>query len=443
MKPSRQSRAAKALRTGLSWRDGRPRWEPSPSSRAAGLKGRDLKHADGSWLSHGEAVDLCERRALWAGLIRDAAAGGVVTETARQDLHAALEKLRPPADEAAKQRRRLLQDLLDVATTLLGAPPKPPIAQPGAHTLRQMVDGYFADVAARRHKCKISPSSERAYRRQSERLLAKFGAGEPHSVVDRGRLVLWYEELQTVDGLSLANANQCMAATAALFAWSTRQSPPWREASPATRLGIETPDGRLVFWEVDEEMAYVPWLDAHGLADLADALVGLIWTGASPVDLCKTNLPDLAGDTWRYTRQKTGMEGLPAIVQPLKARLARRKAQALTAIGDPFLLDPRTGRRHTPASLSKLHLEAKAAAIAAGALPESFREKRLQDCRDTCVTRLFASGTPLERIFPWTAHGAKAIARIARAHYLSLMEKGSLEMAEKLMSWAAAEGMKW
>jgi hypothetical protein len=35
---------------GLFWRDGRPRWVASPSQRRAGLKGLDLKDAEGNWL---------------------------------------------------------------------------------------------------------------------------------------------------------------------------------------------------------------------------------------------------------------------------------------------------------------------------------------------------------------------------------------------------------
>ena len=34
----------------LKWRDGRPRWEPGPTLRAKGWKGRDLKSEQGEWL---------------------------------------------------------------------------------------------------------------------------------------------------------------------------------------------------------------------------------------------------------------------------------------------------------------------------------------------------------------------------------------------------------
>lgn len=40
------------------WRDGRPRWVPSPRLRGRGARGRDLKDADGQWLDIGAAINL-------------------------------------------------------------------------------------------------------------------------------------------------------------------------------------------------------------------------------------------------------------------------------------------------------------------------------------------------------------------------------------------------
>lgn len=40
----------------MVWRDGRPRWEPSPTARTFGFKGVDLKDENGRWLSYEDAV---------------------------------------------------------------------------------------------------------------------------------------------------------------------------------------------------------------------------------------------------------------------------------------------------------------------------------------------------------------------------------------------------
>ncbi|MCZ4073576.1 hypothetical protein [Agrobacterium sp. LMR679] len=41
----------------VSWRNGRPRFNPSRTLREAGYVGEDLRHKDGRWMSAGEALD--------------------------------------------------------------------------------------------------------------------------------------------------------------------------------------------------------------------------------------------------------------------------------------------------------------------------------------------------------------------------------------------------
>jgi hypothetical protein len=50
------------------WRDGRPRWEPSPTLRKLGWKGRDLKDGKGSYLSLQHALDEAHMINLKAGV---------------------------------------------------------------------------------------------------------------------------------------------------------------------------------------------------------------------------------------------------------------------------------------------------------------------------------------------------------------------------------------
>lgn len=40
----------------FKWRGGRPRWEPGPSLRARGIRGRDLKDVSGNWLDEEDAI---------------------------------------------------------------------------------------------------------------------------------------------------------------------------------------------------------------------------------------------------------------------------------------------------------------------------------------------------------------------------------------------------
>jgi hypothetical protein len=50
------------------WRDGRPRWEPSPTLRKLGWKGRDLKDGKGTFLPLQQALDEAHMINLKAGV---------------------------------------------------------------------------------------------------------------------------------------------------------------------------------------------------------------------------------------------------------------------------------------------------------------------------------------------------------------------------------------
>ena len=56
----------------VAWRNGKPRFMPSPQLREEGYKGKDLRHADGRWFSQEETVqwseDFMRKRPLWPGL---------------------------------------------------------------------------------------------------------------------------------------------------------------------------------------------------------------------------------------------------------------------------------------------------------------------------------------------------------------------------------------
>jgi hypothetical protein len=56
----------------ITWRDGRPRFSPSPQLREAGHKSHDLKHEDGRWFTKEETnawSDAMLEEALDAGHI--------------------------------------------------------------------------------------------------------------------------------------------------------------------------------------------------------------------------------------------------------------------------------------------------------------------------------------------------------------------------------------
>ena len=443
---TRSPAAPANLRNGLKWRDGRPCWEPSPANRAVGLRRADLRAADGNWMDRGAAIAAADARNFLAGIVRNALRDDDAGGQARLTLRRALDALPPvPPDPAARHLRQLNMDLIERGRAVLENR-EPGVTEALKHAPRSvaaMVDGYFDDRAA---MLEIKPATRRAYTSCGRRLKAKFGHRRVDEITPRD-LRDWHKEM--VLEVSIATANLTLGATGAFFNWAAWQNPPWLAATPVQRLRLPKARGRRVFYNVPEETAFTAWCDANGFEDVADAYVTCLWTGARQIDVCKADLPDLERPTWRYVPQKTEKKeqvALPGILPVVAARVARRRAEAdkapvrhLNAI--PFLWDARARRRHTSQSIGDRFREAKGLALAAGAVPETFGLKTLQDTRDTCVTRLYAATVTLARIGSWG--GWSNPEKILREHYLSLLDEGAIEDGEKLRAWALEQGLGW
>ena len=445
---SRKPAPPTGLRNGLKWRDGRPRWEPSPANRACGFAGVDLRDHAGAWMDRGAATTAADARTLWARFVRDAMRDDDQGGKARTMLRTALDRLPPmPSEPVARRQRELVSDLIERARAVL-EDREPGVADAlmrAPRSVQAMVDGYFADPAAMR---RIARGTQKVYRAMSKRLIARFGARRADEVTP-SQIRAWHDDMTQRDGLSPASANLAVGAAGAMFQWAAMQDPPWLIASPVARLRLAAAPGRRVFWTLDEETAFVSWCDANGYADVADAATVCLWTGARQIDVAAASIEALSGAAWRYVPIKTqrkGLEALPGLLPPIARRVDRRRAeveaQGLSRVGEtPFLWNPTTARRHTSETISRRFREARAAAVKAGDLPPAFAEKRLQDTRDTCITRLFDADVSLTRITAWTGHASSAAENILREHYVSLREAGAAEDAAKLSAWAEREGL--
>lgn len=449
---SRKPAAPANLRNGLKWRDGRPRWEPSPANRACGFPGVDLRDHQGRWMDRGAATTAADARTLWATFVREAMRDTDAAGRARGHLRQALDLLPPlPADPEARRRRELVADLIERGRAVLDErePGVTEALSHGPRSVAAMIDAFFAD---RDHLAGLAPNSQDAYRRQSKKLRARFGDRRADEVT-RPQLRQWYLELKAAS--SVSTANLALATASAIFTWATWQAdaqgrPVWLAASPCARLGREGTPGRLVFYTPDEEKAFVPWCDANGFTDVADCFVTCMWTGARQVDVAAIDMADVEGkQTWRFTPEKTKQNdqlALPGLLPVVQARIARRRAELDAAPmrhlnAEPFLWDARAGRRHTSSSIGERFREARAAAIEAGVVPAAFADKMLKDTRKTCVTRLWAARVDLERIATWGGWSFKSVGEIIRKHYLSLLDEGAIETAGKLEAWARSQGL--
>jgi hypothetical protein len=444
---SRRPPAAPAnMRNGLKWRDGRPRWEPSPRSRELGLKGQDLKTLDGAWMDRGAAIAAADARAQWAALIREAAAEGAIGAEARADLVQVLEHLPQPRDAADRQARAVVEDLIAASRRFLGQPELAVIAGGGARSVTALVEAYFADPVLQAGPFALSAATRRAYKTHSKRIIARLGHMDTGAVT-RGALRAWYVEL--FEDTSPWTANAVLAAAGAFFKWAMHND--WIQHTPATQLGRIAPGGRRVFWTVEEELSFVPWCDANGFEDVADAVILGLWTGARSWDMCEATVEDLSGDDWRYVPHKTaktGREALPGLLQPVRARVERRRAAAARDkvrgfSATPFLYDFRLERPHTSDTIGYRFREAKFLALLRDAVPETMADKRLQDTRDTCITRLYEADVKLDKIPAWTAHSSNDRDDILREHYIVLRSAGAAEAAQKLAGWASRNGLKF
>jgi integrase len=439
------------VRNGLKWRDGRPRWEPSPASRAAGFKGVDLKDLDGAWIAdRGIAISICDGRHTWVKAMRDAARPGADGEAAQGRLRQVVETLQAPQTPDQRLRRLLTQDLLDAAQALLEGH----VAVPGVRsvaapkTVARLVDTYFDAVDAGR--IKIKPSTRKAYSAQRARIIQKFG-DRATSSVRRIEVKAWYHD-ELSESESRATANLTIGAMAAFFNYALDLEWISQGSNPMFKLGQKRAKGRRVFWTMEEERAFVPWCDAQGYCDVADAVVLGLYTGARQIDQCAANLEDFAGEVWRFSPIKTerhGQEAMPAILPQVRERLDRRWAAVRTtpirhlANTTPLIWYEGAGRRHDSNSIGRRFAQAKAQFLLDAAPSMSgFGAKRLQDTRDTCITRLWLAGVKLGRIWSWSGHSPSSVEDILREHYLVLRAEGQVELGRMLEAWAQKEALK-
>lgn len=374
----------------FAWRDGRPRWSPGPALRARGFKGKDLKDANGQWLSEADAMIAAS--ALNAG-----------------------------ADAA---RTHGLAIAVPAALTVVKSVPAP---QPKKQSkLVAEVIGEYLKI-----KCFDAEATERVYRYYC-RLIRDWTGDVPVEDVTLQAMNAFYAQTKKVRGLPTANQLWKIFNIVLNFAVDND----WLTVNRATRVELKKTKGRIVIWNDEELDAFdtaALGLDRMSIAD--GVFLGSITT-QRPSDLIPLTDENIDEDYLRLTQKKTGNDVSIRIIDKTRARLdalAARKAQRWPNVINPHLLIcETTGLVYNDSNFRK---QFRAVRAEAAKLCPSILSKRFSDLRDTGVTRLAEAECTIPEIATMTGHSLKSVAQILDKHYFKRTDELADSAGSKLEAY--------
>lgn len=178
----------------VKWRDGRPRFSPGPSLRAAGHAGKDLRHDDGRWFTAGEALD-------WSVRFR--------------------------ANLAPRPQGR----------------PRKGKSAPARMALAKMVEAWQASPLW----SGLAPATKRDYRQKLRVIEEDHWVlwSAPAAAITRQIMRSVYEEIWQDRGLATARGS--VAALSAAFSWASLRGIGGVKENPCFRLKMDMPKPRVRF----------------------------------------------------------------------------------------------------------------------------------------------------------------------------------------------------
>lgn len=430
----------------VSWRDGRPRFQPGRQLRDAGHTGKNLQHEDGSWFSRGEAIDWSD--AFCKQLAKEAKASTA------------------PKTGPTPQRGKL-------------------------YSVGQLFEDWFgsrkfqlpADLAERQRqvmaKNVYAPKSIKDFR-QKARVIEDHDPtlwASPVDALSQPVLFGLYEELVTARGISTARG--AIAVFSIALGWGKRRGKfTFREnlgVNPAQDLQMATPPPRIRFGTRTEIETLVAVADYIGIPESGDMTMLGVWSGQRQGDRLALEDFGLHKGRRRFRQAKTG-----AIVSVLEApelerRLAasaerRRAAKAEALLGAEADERPAIERRfkrvilneHVDQRYNKCqwqtfqgqhysHVFAKVRAIAVAGIRHengvdwivkpcpSLADFQEPDLRDTAVTWLALADCTIPEICAITGHELTSATRVLK-HYLAVHPEMADSAIRKMAAWYDAGG---
>lgn len=398
----------------VKWRDGRPRFEPSPRERELGFSAQDLKHPNGAWFTFEEAKAFADNTLPRIYAAREAG-----------------RKIRPQAAP-----RRTVEALLEDWMASRAVTDLAPSTQRGYRTTVNAIVYKPDDREALRKR-------QRAIKlktRQDERERETF-ATTPVEAIEPPEAYAFIDYLIDARGRHMGRA--CRATLQAAFEWG-RISTTWRlKTNPFARLKFKKPDGRIVIYTDAEIRALVDAADAIERPSIGDGILLGLFTGQRQGD--RLSLVDGGVEDGRriFRQNKTGA----VVAIPEMPRLAQRLAEARVRVAavklrigtrpNEIVVNEATGLAYLDATYRSVFNLVRA--HAAKTCP-ALAEKRDQDLRDTCVTWLARAGCTIPEICSITGHDAKSVYSILK-HYLAITPELADSAIGKLEAFMQAKGM--
>lgn len=440
----------------VTWRDGRPRFFPSPAARALGYRGEDLRHGrHGLWFSLEECIAWSEGRQAELQEKRGAIAAGETT----------------PRKAANETRRRLAAGTVTISQVMEAFQRSPRMQG------RPIVQG-------KKKRRALAVTTIRNYN-GAIRCLEQFEGGawwhEPADDLTAKVLDGLIDAVEQTHGLSQAHAVRGVISVAYGYC-RTKEGGGLVRHNPVADSDTTLPmkNKRVRPATVEEFLALLATFDALGLADAGDLFCSGPWTGQRPADRRTLTQRRVTSDGLVFEPHKKDEEEQRLLIplasmlaQRLEAaRLRRRKLTVAKLSNDPPVFwweagnrawdEGRYGKiyrmvRHALATGGAPAVEAKtgkvdkewlalfrgrdvAAELAAAgieALP-SVADLTDQDLRDTCLSWLPLAGADDWELMGFSGHaftGAKAVL----GHYFSINPAFARAGMAKLEAWFARE----
>lgn len=382
----------------VAWRGGRPRFEPSPTLRAKGHSGHDLKDEAGNWMKEAE----CR---TWSHNFARA-----LEEQAR------LAKRKKP-----------------------GRPKNATEAPPARHgmTLQSLLDNWL-NIARNPDMADRMPNTIRDYR-QKVIVIETRAPDIWHSAAEaltKQICIGLYDKLRVECGLYTARATLRILGIGLQWGMD-RGHLPTMLTNPAHKLKMASPPPRVRAGSKEEIEHLISTADAIGRPELGDMVTLAVWCGQRQNDRLVFNFAGREKGRIKLKQIKTGalvsMPEAEAIQRRLDAAIQRRKDAGV--ISPYVILDE---RRWMPFQADYYrHLFDDLRRAAAETMP-SLKTLRDQDLRDTAVTWLSNAGCTIPEICSITGHSFQTANEVMK-HYLSVNDELADSAMAKMQRWHEGE----